>query len=148
MIFHDYLLGIIRSCPQCDERPFAPGSTQGLLSPGGSWVAALDVYADHTPGVTLYRMPPELAVVRHFPARAEEAAWNTQESPLAITPDAARILLAAGPGNGACYSGPRFQVHVNDVATGSLIDALPPGLSSSDADANTLAYGAQIWRAR
>lgn len=146
LVVQDQVLGIFRSCAGCDDAPFAPRSYWGRLSPDGRLVATLDD-RDGGAGVSVYRMPPELAVAGHVPPRANEPP-DTIELPLAVTDDGRRLVLAAMPSYTSCYQGPDFEVHVVDPTTGELIDALPAGFPAVDAKAQTLAYGAQIWRAR
>ena len=42
----------------------------------------------------------------------------------------------------------RFEILVQDLETGAPIDALPPPPAAVDDQADTIAYGAQLWCAR
>jgi WD40 repeat protein len=155
-VLWDKVLGIWRACEGCDDTPIASapaGSSFGSwtslahLSPDGRLVVA-DHPRDQDGGLSLWRLPGQTAPVWSMGPRAEEAAWEAREVPVAIAHDARRLVTGATPGNPACYAGPAFETRVHDIATRALVGVLPPGVSSADSVARTLAIGPQIWCAR
>jgi WD40 repeat protein len=142
--------GVWRSCGACEEAAIASGgmkydatvASNAVLSPGGNYVAIAG-----TPGVTLWRMPPDAGVVGTIGPRRDEAPWNPDERPAAISPDGARMLTGTYVFP-SCYSGPAFEAHLHDTASGTLLDALPPAPDAVDGAIRTVAYGAQLWCAR
>jgi len=142
--------GVWRSCGTCEEVAIASGgmkydatvASNAVLSPGGNYVAIAG-----TPGVTLWRMPPDFGVVATIGPRRAEAPWNPAERPTAISPDGARILTGTYV-YPSCYSGPGFEAHLHDTASGTLLDAVPPAPDAVDGPIRTLAYGTQLWCAR
>jgi hypothetical protein len=142
--------GVWRSCGACQEVAVAAGgmkydatvASNAVLSPGGNYVAVAGM-----PGVTLWRMPPDAGVVAKIGPRPNEAPWNPAERPTAISPDGARILTGTYV-YPSCYSGPGFEAHLHDTATGTLLDAVPPAPDAVDGPIRTLAYGTQLWCAR
>jgi WD40 repeat protein len=145
-VLYDYTRGAWRSCGGCDDAPIGGGEgSAAMLSPDGRTVAIRG--AHHGPGVTILAMQPGWAPLRTISQRPEESAWMPDEYPVAITSGAARVATGADPAQN-CYGGPWFETRVRDVATGALIDSLPPDVGSVDREARTFAYGTQIWCAR
>ena len=115
-----------------------------MLSADGKYVAIASAAAGS--GVTLWRMPSDAAALGTIGQRTDVTREPT-EFPVAISPGAERVLTGTNV-YASCYSGPAFEVHVHDVASGALLDALPPLPGAVDGAARTLAYGAQLWCAR
>jgi hypothetical protein len=148
-------VGAWRSCGSCDDPaiaganlteqgPFGPDNA--VLSGDGMFVAVAGAYDG--PGIALWRLRPDPAALLVIPRRTEEARWNPQEYPVAITPGGGRILTGART-TLPCYLGPGFEIRVRDGGTGVMIvDSLPPGLPSVDAAVRTIAYGPQLWCAQ
>jgi hypothetical protein len=150
-LLFDQTRGAWRSCETCEDPPFAAGARDAIASLDGRFVVTRD--AEGTVegtggGVTLWRVSDAPAPLRTIPRRPEEAAWDAREIPVAIATDGTRIVTGAEPDYLSCYAGPSFEVRVHDAADGHVIDTLPPGPSALDAQARTLAYGAQLWCAR
>lgn len=155
-VLWDSVDGIRRACEGCDDTPIA-GAPAG--SDFGSWTTLAQlspdgrlVVADHPRaqdgGLSLWRLPGEAAPLWSMGPRTEEAAWEAREIPVAIARDGSRLVTGATPGNPACYSGPAFETRVHDIATRALVGVLPPGATSADDNARTLASGPEIWCAR
>ena len=95
----------------------------------------------------------EEAVLRRFheiqpiPAVVAIASRYRGTGRLAIASGGARLLTGASPER-SCYGGPQPELALREIATGRLIDALPPGPVVADAALRTLAYGSQLWCAR
>ena len=114
-----------------------------MLSADGRFVAVR--HGDD--GVTVGEMPPvarRLATVR---PRGGDPVWPPHEFPIAIASGGARLLTGASPER-SCYGGPQLELLLRQVATGELLDLLPPGPVVADGELRTLAYGAQLWCAR
>ncbi len=145
--------GAWRSCGGCDDTPIAGGPPDqnvfgresAVLSSDGTLLAVAGQYQG--PGVTLWRLRPDPTPLVIIGQRAEEADWEPQEFPVAITRSAGRILTGARY-VGSCYAGPGFEVYVREAATGIVLDKLPPGATAVDAAVRTIAYGPQLWCAR
>jgi len=154
-VLYSTSVGAWRSCGTCEDAPVAadtspdfylPGPYNAALSGDGTFVALAGPY--DSPGVTLWRLRPDPAPLVTIPRRADEAGWDPQEYPVAITPGAARILTGARF-SGACAAPPGYEVRVRDTTPGTpLVDSLPPGPTSVDAAVRTVAYGAQLWCAQ
>jgi len=68
---------------------------------------------------------------------------------MAVTAGGARLLLGAGPSNGACYSGPALTAQLIDGATGEILDELPPSPRTLDDEVIRIVYGSgEVWCAR
>src|SRR5581483_7533884 len=135
--------GVRRSCERCEGPTFAPESAQGLVSHDGGWyLAADDPSGDR--GTTLWRLYPAPTAVASYLLRPEEADWNSssylEEIPLAVADGGTLTMTGATPGI-PCYLGPRFEARVHDVATGAVVDSLPPWPTSTDAALRVIAYG-------
>jgi hypothetical protein len=154
-VLYDGTRGAYQSCPAGDGAGTGPGAPSvdaldlsgAMLSPDGRFVAQRDDFtaAVHG-GVSVERMPPGAPpLARYFPQRSDETVWEANEFPVALPAGGARLVSGAFPGLGGCYIGPSFEVLVRDVATGALLDRLPPNPSSSDARGARLAYAGQLW---
>ena len=140
--------GVWRSCGACDDPAIASGGTKydatqyryAVLSSDGKYLGIAG-----SPGVTLWRMPPEAATVATIGQRASEAGWQPAERPAAISAGGTGMLTGTWV-NPACYSGPAFEADVHDTASGALLDELPA--FEADGALRTIASGAQLWCAR
>ena len=138
--------GAWRRCGSCEDLPFLAGETTSsgaVLSADGRFVA---VRHGHD-GVTVGEMPPvarRLATVR---PRGGDPVWLSHEFPVAIASGGTRLLTGASPER-SCYGGPQLELVLRQVATGDVLDLLPPGPVVADGELRTLAYGAQLWCAR
>jgi len=136
---------LVRACGGCQPRPLASETSSGLVSDDSTMYLGLQSGGE-TPSTMLWSIGPQPEVLRTYPARAGDAGWDLAEVPLAISTHGERVITG-GAELAPCGTG-RFTSRVHDVATDTLIDELPPNVTSSSADLNVLAFGPVIWCAR
>jgi hypothetical protein len=90
---------------------------------------------------------PAGGVVQTYPPRPEEATWSASEIPVALAADGRRTVTSARQ-LGPCTYGPGFTSRVHDVASSTVIDELPPNVTSTSADLSVVAFGPVLWCAR
>jgi hypothetical protein len=96
-------------------------------------------------------MQPGAASLRTIAPSPDDSDLNPlMEFPIAIAPGAGRVATSSFPAY-SCYRGRGLGVRIHDLATGAVIDTLPPppgyagaGLAV-DRDVRTFAYGPQLW---
>jgi WD40 repeat protein len=142
----DPSLTLVRACGGCQPLPLARNTGAGVVSLDGGAYLSLDGDGTVT-GTTLWSIGARPGVLRHYPLRPEEATWNPREAPVAISAHGGRVITAA-QAYIPCYSGPSFTSRVHDVATDTVIDDLPPRITSTSADLAVIAYGPVLWCAR
>jgi hypothetical protein len=146
--------GAWRSCGGCDDSAVGPGTMTPVYgSPGDAALSADGQYVAIGRGragaeVTVWRLAPGGARVAAVDQRPASGSWQAHDFPIAIDAGGHRLVIGGEPVNFACYSGPQFEILVHDVASGEVIDRLPPAPAAVDAAARTVAYGAQLWCAR
>jgi hypothetical protein len=144
--------GAWRACGACEDPPVGGATGDNLagplaaaLSADGAYLATWTYPTD--PGVKLWKLPPAAGKIATLTPRAPWPGWSMLEFPVAVTPGGGRVLTGAQP-VGSCYYGPQFPIDVHDVASGAVVDTLPPGATAVDDPVRTVAYGAQLWCAR
>ena len=151
-VFYEAERGAWRSCGACEDppvggtagdNPAGPASAAVLSSDGGYLATAPSTQA----GVNLWRLPLDAGKIATLTPRVPWPGWSVLEFPVAVTPGGVRVLTGAQAG-GSCYYGPQFPTEVHDVASGAVVDALPPAPTAFDGPVRTIAYGAQLWCAR
>ena len=145
-VLHQAERGVWRRCGSCEDPPFLAGETAlsgAVLSADGRFVAVR--HGDD--GVTVGEMPPVARRVATVRPRGGDPVWPPHEFPIAIASGGARLLTGASPER-SCYGGPQLELLLRQVATGELLDMLPPGPVVADGELRTLAYGAQLWCSR
>jgi WD40 repeat protein len=137
-----------RACGGCSEPLFATDTTGGILSLDGTAFLGQNSRSSSPPvGTTLWQVLAAGAVVQAYPPRPEEATWNASEVPVALAGDGRRTVTTARE-FGSCYNGPGFTSRIHDVASGGVIDELPPNVTSTSADLSVVAFGPVVWCAR
>jgi hypothetical protein len=143
--------GAWRSCGGCDDPAVEPGPSlynpwetdAAVLSADGQYVAIRP--EDDGADVALWRLLPAVTMVAAIPQGAAPAdSSRPPEYPVAVAAGGDRVLTGARDLS-ACSDGPQFEILVHDVATGRVIDRLPPAPAAVDAAAHTIAYGPQLW---
>jgi len=138
---------LVRSCGSCQPLVVARSTKGGLVSMDGGWYLTSNGDAQVT-GTALWSIGAVSgAVARTYPPRPEEAMWPVSETPVAISTHGGRVITGAFE-NASCSAAPGFTSRVHDVATDTVIDDLPPGITSTSADLGVVAYGAVLWCAR
>ena len=70
-----------------------------------------------------------------------------REEPVAISAHGDRVITSAHE-NIPCSWAPGFTSRVHDVATDTVVDELPPAVTSTSADLAVIAYGPVLWCAQ
>ena len=73
--------------------------------------------------------------------------WQASETPVAVSAHGGRVITGAFE-NASCSWAPGFTSRVHDVATDTVLDALPPYITSTSADLGVIGYGPVLWCAR
>ena len=152
-VLYDSTRGAWRSCGACNDPPVGgPGDigvASTVLSPDGRLLAKRAPNPDSA--VTVWPMQPGAASLRTIAPSPDDSDLNPlMEFPIAIAPGAGRVATSSFPAY-SCYRGRGLGVRIHDLATGAVIDTLPPppgyvgaGLAV-DRDVRTFAYGPQLW---
>jgi WD40 repeat protein len=141
-----------RSCGTCSEPPFATNTGFGVVSQDGTMFLGQDTVGqavDVTPvdGVTLWNVLASGDAVRKYPPRPEEATWDASEVPIAVSAHGDRVITGAQK-FADCGNWPAFTSRIHDVAADTVVDELPPGVTSTSADLTVVAIGEVLWCAR
>jgi WD40 repeat protein len=134
-----------RACSYCSDPPFTTATTGGVLSQDGTVFLGQD--PGQIAGVTLWQVSSSDDAIRQYPPRAEESTWNPSEIPVAISAHGDRAITTAQP-SAPCGNSPGFTSRVHDVASDTILDELPPHLTSASADLNVVSIGSVLWCAR
>ena len=96
------------------------------------------------------RTPGDAARWPASPTASSSAAPRSRSSEKAVAAkrDPVPELAAFVRSLRDALGGPQFELLLREVATGDLLDMLPPGPVVADGELRTLAYGAQLWCAR
>jgi hypothetical protein len=114
-----------------------PAHDAGVAPPAPAWA----------PATTLWNVLASGDVVRRYPPRPEEATWDASEVPIAVSAHGDRVITGAQT-FADCGNWPGFTSRIHDVAADTVVDELPPGVTSTSADLNVLAIGEVLWCAR
>jgi WD40 repeat protein len=142
----DSNMTLVRACGGCQPLPLAKNTSGGIVSLDGSRYLSQDGYAQVTPTV-LWDISSHPGVLQTYPPRPEEATWTVKEVPVAISAHGDRVITTAHE-DGPCARPPGFTSRVHDVATDTVIDDLPPFVTSASADLAVIAYGPVLWCTR
>jgi hypothetical protein len=142
----DSSLTLSRSCGGCQPFPLASNTSSGLVSLDGGRYLSQDDNAQVAPTV-LRDISSHPGVLQTYPPRPEEAGWLAREAPVAISAHGDRVITSAYEDQ-PCSWAPGFTSRVHDVATDTIIDDLPPAVTSTSADLAVIAYGPVLWCAR
>ena len=143
-LFLQFGAGVWLSCHSGDGALFATDQATGGATSldGGRFLEQESLRGGGS--ATLWSLFPSPTIVRTYPSRPAEATWSPSESALAVSTHGDRVVTGAAV-EASCYFGPRFQTQVHDVAGDTVIDALPPGPTSFDAELKAIAYGPVVW---
>jgi len=133
-----------RSCSLCSSPPFAT-TTGGVLSRDGT--AFLGQDTGNVAGTTLWNVLGNADAVASYPPRPEEASWGASEVPIAVSAHGHRVITGARI-LANCGNWPGFTSRIHDVASDSVLDELPPGVTSTSADLDIVTIGPVLWCAR
>ncbi len=134
-----------RACAACSDPPFTTSATSGVLSQDGTVFLGQD--PGEVAGATLWRVLAQGDPIRTYPPRPEESTWNPSEFPIAVSARGDRVVTGAKQFAPCGYS-PGFTSRVHDVASDTIVDELPPNVTSASADLNVLAIGSVLWCGR
>ena len=135
-----------RACGTCSDPPFTTNTAGGVVSLDGTVFLGQD--PGEVAGVSLWRvLPPGGDAIRTYPPRPEESTWNPSEFPVAVSAHGERAITS-GRLVVPCGYSPAFTSRIHDVASDTLVDELPPNVTSASADLNVLAIGSVLWCAR
>jgi len=137
---------LVRACGGCQPLPVAKNVGTGVVSLDGSKYLGWDGHGEVT-GSALRDIGSQPGVLRSYPPRPEEAAWRASELPVAVSAHGERVITGARE-YVPCANTPGFTSRVHDVATDTVIDDLPPGITATSADLAIVAYGPVLWCAR
>jgi WD40 repeat protein len=134
-----------RACGSCSDPPFTTSTTGGVLSQDGKVFLGQD--PGEFAGVTLWNVLAPGDAIRQYPQRPEESSWNPGEFPVAVSAHGDRVITGAHQVAPCGYS-PGFTSRIHDVADDTIVDELPPNVTSASADLNVLSIGPVLWCAR
>ena len=137
---------LFRACRSCRPLPVASNSMEGVVSLDGSRYLSDDGDAQ-VRGTVLWNIASQPGVLRTYSPRPEEATWQASEIPVAVSRHGARVITGAEE-HASCPWAPGFTSRVHDVATDTVVDELPPHVTSTSADLGVIAFGPVLWCAR
>jgi WD40 repeat protein len=140
---------LVRACGDCQPLPvgkIVQDGTKSVVSLDGSMYLGPDGEAE-VGGTVLWSIASQPGAVRTYPPRPEEASWRASEIPVAVGRGGGRVITGAQE-RASCSWAPGFTSRVHDVATDTIIDELPPHVTSTSADLTVIAYGPVLWCAR
>jgi WD40 repeat protein len=137
---------LVRACDGHQPLPVVTNTATGVVSLDSS-VYLGPLGRTGVTGTLLWNITSPSCVLRTYPPRPEEATWSASEDPVAVSAHGGRVITVAQP-HASCGEAPGFTSRVHDVAADTVIDDLPPNVTSSGADLAVLAYGPVLWCTR